>query len=167
MIRISCLAPTLYLLLAFSAAVGAAGGRLNVLFIAVDDLRPNLGCYGGAGIKTPNMDRLAAGGMLFRRAYCQIASCGPSRASLLTSRRPDSTTVFDNRRRFRTVLPDVATLPQHFKNHGYHTRSFGKVFHGIFDNEINEDPPSWSVPAWRPRVVQYHTKTGIPMLRVR
>ncbi len=167
MIRVGCFAPLLLLASGLPVDVQAADGRLNVLFIAVDDLRPNLSCYGEPGLKTPNMDRLAARGMLFRRAYCQIASCGPSRASLLTGRRPDTTTVFDNRRRFRTALPDVVTLPQHFRNHGYHTRSFGKVFHGIFRSEVNEDPPSWSVPAWRPKAVQYRTEEGIDVLRQR
>ena len=155
------------LLFAIPVDSGAAEGRLNVLFIAVDDLRPNPGCYGETGIRTPHIDRLAEGGMLFHRAYCQIASCGPSRASLLTGFRPDTTTVFDNRRRFRTALPEAVTLPQHFKNNGYHTRSFGKVFHGIFSGEINEDPPSWSEPAWRPKGIQYRTREGIRTLHQR
>ncbi|NOY00073.1 MAG: sulfatase-like hydrolase/transferase, partial [Verrucomicrobia bacterium] len=146
---------------------GVAEGRLNVLFIAVDDLRPNISCYGVSGLKTPNMDRLAARGMLFRRAYCQIASCGPSRASVLTGRRPDTTTVFDNRRHFREALPEVVTLPQHFKDNGYHTRSIGKIFHGIFSEEINDDPASWSEPAWRPKAVQYRSEEGMRVLHQR
>lgn len=167
MIPIFRFASLLLFVLGLSATVHAADERMNVLFIAVDDLRPNLGCYGEPGLITPHIDRLVARGMLFQRAYCQIASCGPSRASLLTSRRPDTTTVFDNRRRFRTVLPNVVTLPQHFKNHGYHTRSIGKIFHGIFTSEINEDPPSWSVPAWRPKAIQYRTEQGFQVLRQR
>lgn len=109
-------------------------------------------------MKTPNIDQLASSGMVFRRAYCQIASCGPSRASVLTGRRPEPHMVFDNRRSFRKALPDAITLPQHFQNHGYHTRSFGKVFHGAFKVDINDDPVSWSVPAWRPKAVQYLTE---------
>ncbi|MFK5924970.1 MAG: sulfatase [Verrucomicrobiota bacterium] len=158
---------SLFLMLSPQMGLCAVDGQLNVLFIAVDDLRPNIACYGETDLKTPNMDKLATRGMLFRRAYCQIASCGPSRASLLTGRRPDTTTVFDNRKRFRDVLPDVVTLPQHFKNNGYHTRSLGKVFHGIFSTEVNEDPVSWSEPAWRPEGVQYRTEEGLKVLRQR
>lgn len=166
MIRISSFS-LLVFLSGLQTGVCAVDDRLNVLFIGVDDLRPNLACYGKSEVKTPNMDKLAARGMLFRRAYCQIASCGPSRASLLTGRRPDTTTVFDNRKKFRDVMPHVVTLPQHFKNNGYHTRSFGKVFHGIFSGEVNEDPVSWSEPAWRPKAVQYRTEEGLKVLRER
>lgn len=150
-----------------ASKIDASDAPLNVLFIAIDDLRPNLACYGAADMKTPHMDRLASRGLLFRRAYCQIASCGPSRASLLTGRRPDTTTVFDNRRGFRTQLPDIVTLPQHFRTNGYHTRSIGKVFHGIFTGEVNDDPLSWSEPAWRPQGIQYRTKEGILTLHQR
>lgn len=163
----SLMLASMLLLLGKPTQIGAAEENLNVLFIAVDDLRPNLSCYGASSIKTPNIDRLASRGVMFRRAYCQIASCGPSRASVLTGRRPDTTTVFDNRRSFRSVLPDVVTLPQHFKDNGYHTRSIGKVFHGIFHGEVNEDPRSWSEPAWRPKGVQYRTQEGILTLHQR
>ncbi|MGB7156428.1 MAG: sulfatase [Tepidisphaeraceae bacterium] len=114
---------------------------MNVLFIAVDDLRPQLGCYGQAQMKTPNLDALAASGLLFNRAYCQQAVCSPSRTSLLTGRRPDTTRVYDLETHFRTTIPDVITLPQHFKNGGYHTQGFGKIYHGSLDDER-----SWSVP---------------------
>jgi iduronate 2-sulfatase len=116
--------------------------RPNVLFIAVDDLRPSLGCYGDALAKTPNIDRLANSGLQFNRAYCQEAVCSPSRASLLTGRRPDSIGVWDLRAHFRETVPDVVTLPQHFKNHGYHTRALGKILHG--GGPPSQDPPSWS-----------------------
>lgn len=114
--------------------------RLNVLFIPVDDLRPDLGCYGDTNIKTPNIDRLAQQGVIFNRAYCQQAVCNPSRASLLTGLRPDSTEVWDLSTHFRDILPDVVTLPQFFKENGYTTVSFGKAFH-------NNDPDtiSWSI----------------------
>jgi arylsulfatase A-like enzyme len=115
--------------------------RLNVLFVAVDDLRPQTGCYGDPIARTPAIDRLAARGLLFERAYCQQAVCSPSRSSLLTGRRPDSTKVYDLETHFRAALPEAVTLPQHFKNHGYHTQAFGKIYHGGFD-----DAPSWSVP---------------------
>src|SRR6056297_722987 len=102
--------------------------RSNVLFIAIDDLRPTLGCYGDPVAATPNIDRLANRGTLFHRAYCQQAVCSPSRLSLMTGRRPDTIRVWDLRAHFREAIPDVVTLPQHFKNHGYHTQSLGKPF---------------------------------------
>lgn len=123
----------------------AAEQKLNVLFIAVDDLRPQLGCYGDPLVKTPNIDALAATGTIFRRAYCQQAVCSPSRTSLLTGRRPDTTKIYELQTHFRVHLPDVVTLPQHFKNAGYRAQSFGKIYHGGLD-----DPQSWSAPAWFP-----------------
>ncbi len=125
-------------------ARAAAGGKRNVLFIAVDDLRPELGCYGHPHVKSPNIDRLAAGGTRFTRTYCQQAVCAPSRASLLTGLRPDSTRIYGLRTPVRSVLPDVLTLPQHFRNHGYHTVSLGKIYHHGHD-----DKEGWSE---RPRV---------------
>lgn len=114
----------------------------NVLFIAIDDLRPALGCYGDKTAIMPNIDSLAARGTTFLRAYCQQAVCSPSRLSLMTGRRPDTTRVWDLSTHFREALPDVVTLPQHFKNHGYHTRSIGKIYHG--GGAPSKDPPSWS-----------------------
>lgn len=95
--------------------------RPNILFIPVDDLRPDLGCYGNSIVKTPNIDKLASNGVVFNRAYCQQAVCTPSRTSLLTGLRPDSTQVWDLKKHFRDVLPDIVSLPQFFKNNGYHT----------------------------------------------
>lgn len=122
----------------------------NVLFIAVDDLRPQLGCYGDPVVRSPNIDRLAKRGLVFRRAYCQQALCSPSRTSLLTGRRPDTTRVYDMQVHFRKTLPDVVTLPQYFKQHGYHTQALGKVYHQEMD-----DPASWSVPHWAPALPDY------------
>ena len=119
----------------------------NVVFIAVDDLRPELGCYGATHMKTPSMDRLAASGMLFERSYCQVAVCNPSRSSVLSGTRPDTTGVLDNQHFMRPNMPDVVTLPQHFKNHGYTSLSLGKVFHHS-EKEPGNDPQSWSEPAW-------------------
>ncbi|MBN2475488.1 MAG: sulfatase [Pirellulales bacterium] len=127
------------------SAGGRGEGRLNVLFFAVDDLRPETGGYGNPIIKTPHIDELASRGTLFCRAYCQQAVCSPSRTSLLTGRRPDTTGVYDLQTHFRLNLPDVVTLPQHFKQCGYHTQGFGKIYHGGLD-----DPHSWSVPHWSP-----------------
>ena len=118
-----------------------AADQPNVLFIAVDDLRPELGCYGVEEIKTPHIDALAAGGVVFNRAYCQLAVCNPSRVSLLTGLRPDSSKVWDLVTRFRETVPDVVTLPQQFKRHGYHTVSYGKIFHNPWPDNV-----SWSEP---------------------
>ena len=120
---------------------------LNVLFIAVDDLRPELGCYGAVHMKTPHLDRLASQGMLFERAYCQVAVCNPSRSSVLSGTRPDTTGVLDNQHFMRPNMPDVISLPQHFKNHGYTSLSLGKIFHHS-EREPGDDPQSWSEPAW-------------------
>ena len=126
----------------------SADERYNVLFIMVDDLRPLLGCYGHPEMHTPNIDRLAQRGTLFNRAYCQYPLCSPSRTSMLTGLRPDTTRVTDNRAFFRQRAPNTVTLPQHFKTYGYHTQSVGRVFHLP---EFQDDANSWSVPSWRPR----------------
>jgi iduronate 2-sulfatase len=118
-------------------------GKPNVLFIAIDDLRTSLGCYGDKLAQSPNIDRLASQGLMFNRAYCHQAVCGPSRASILTGRLPDHTRVWHNRNLFRDTLPNAVTLPQLFKNNGYQALSFGKVFSGA---ESELDPPSWSAP---------------------
>ncbi|WP_461533077.1 sulfatase [Sinomicrobium sp.] len=111
--------------------------RPNILFIPVDDLRPELGCYGNEVIKTPNIDKLASQGVVFNRAYCQQAVCAPSRTSLLTGLRPDSTQVWDLYTNFRDHMPEVVTLPQFFKDKGYYTVGYGKTFHNIFPDTIS------------------------------
>lgn len=117
----------------------------NVLFISVDDLRPDFGCYGDKTVKTPNFDKLAKQGLLFERAYCQVAVCNPSRNSLLSGLRPDTTGCYDNSKYIRTQKPDALTLPQHFKNNGWYTISMGKVYHHS-ESEPGNDPLSWSEP---------------------
>ena len=120
--------------------------QYNVLFIIADDLRPLLGCYGYPEMHTPNIDRLAQRSTLFNHAYCQYPLCNPSRVSMLTGLRPDTTRVFSNKVGFRETLPNAVTLPQHFKAHGYHTQSVGK----ITNNLSEDDAYSWSVPPYKP-----------------
>jgi iduronate 2-sulfatase len=115
----------------------------NVVFIAVDDLRPELACYGNAIVRSPNIDKLAKSGVLFNRAYCQQAVCSPSRTSVMTGRRPNTTKVWDLKTHFRTTIPDVVTLPQYFKANGYFAQSIGKIYH---DPESAQDALSWSAP---------------------
>jgi uncharacterized sulfatase len=115
--------------------------RPNVLFIAIDDLRTEIGCYGATHVKTPHIDRLAARGMRFDRAYVQAAFCNPSRVSFLTGLRPDTTGVLDNRTWFRDRLPEAVTLPQLFRENGYYTFRLGKIFHG---EQSMDDPKGWS-----------------------
>ena len=103
-----------------------AAAPLNVLFIASDDMRPQLGCYGDPTVKSPHLDALAKRGMVFERSYVQQALCSPSRIALLSGRYPATTGIFEIGRPLRATMPDITTLPQHFKNHGYHTRSLGK-----------------------------------------
>jgi arylsulfatase A-like enzyme len=127
----------------FLSATLWASERPNILFVAVDDLRPALGCYGDKTAVTPNLDKLAREGILFERTYCQLAVCSPSRLSLMTGRRPDSIRVWDLGTHFRKAVPDAVTLPQLFKQNGYHTRSIGKILHG--SGSPSKDPVSWSV----------------------
>lgn len=134
----------------FSVALAHAAAQPNILFLAVDDLRPELACYGKDYIQSPNIDRIAKAGMVFDRAYCQQAVCSPSRSSLMTGTRPDTTKVWDLVTHFRAALPHVATLGQHFKNHGYFVQGMGKIYHGGYD-----DPQTWSVPWQTPRAVKY------------
>ena len=128
------------------AAHDGMAGRPNVLFIATDDLRCDLGCYGHPLVQSPNIDRLAARGVTFDAACCQQAVCNPSRASLLTGRRPDRLAIWDLPTHFRQTHPKIVTLPQRFKQAGWFTRNIGKIFHN-WRQEIQGDPESWSVPA--------------------
>ena len=133
----------LLLVLFFCPASQAA--RPNILFIAIDDLRPELGCYGSAIAKSPHLDKLASEGLLFRRAYCQQAICSPSRASLMTGARPDTIRVVENTAYFRELNPNIVTLPQHFIRHGYEAVYCGKIYHA----RMTDNNHSWSrKPAW-------------------
>ena len=116
--------------------------RPNILFIASDDLRPMLGSYGCEHIKTPNLDELAGESTVFLNNYCQFPLCGPARASLLTGLRPDALRIWGNNTHIRENVPDVITLPQHFRLNGYHAVAYGKLFH----NRDMDDSLSWSEP---------------------
>ncbi len=132
--------------------------KKNVLFFIVDDLRCEIGCWGYDYMVTPHLDRLAATGTRFTRAYCQQALCHPSRNSVLSGLRPDALTGRAHASFYREARPNIVSLPQHFKNHGYHTRSIGKVLHhnGLGPDKVEPqyDPISWSEPMFWP-------KTGI------
>jgi len=117
-----------------------AGAKRNVLFLLVDDLNHSLGCYGHAVAKSANIDRLAARGVRFERAYCQFPVCNPSRSSFLTGLRPETTGVLDNRTPLLSKLPAAVTLPRWFRKHGYFTARVGKVFHG---RGAMDDPGAW------------------------
>lgn len=132
-----CIFLWLQTLASLAAAQSVPGNRMNVLLIMIDDLRPELNCYGAAHIKSPNIDRLAASGTVFTRAYCQYPVCSPSRASMLSGTRPTSTRVYDLYSDFRVALPEIQSLPEWFKNNGYYTDRFGKIFH-------IDDARSWS-----------------------
>ena len=122
---------------------------MNVLFIAVDDLNNRIGCYGDPVVKTPNIDRFARRGVRFDRAYCNYALCNPSRTSLLSGKRPETTRIFGNSTPPRTYLGAVAFLPEHFKAQGYFTARVGKIAHGLF-----EDAVSWDIS---------ESRAGVPL----
>ena len=141
------------MMLASASISSAEPARPNVLFIAVDDLRPELACYGESHIHSPNIDRLAKSGVLFERAYCMVPTCGASRSSLMTGIRP-------SRHRFVTYstwaekdAPGITTLNTQFRKNGYYTVSLGKVFHHPPDNA-----EGWSEPAWRPIGVPWYRR---------
>lgn len=145
----------LLLLAAFSLR---AADRPNVLLICVDDLKPNLGCYGDKLAKSPNIDRLAERGMVLKAAYCNQAVCAPSRNALLTGMRSTSLGIYDLGTNFRKAVPDAVTMPQYFKQNGYRAEGMGKIFHVGHGND--EDPASWSVPFKKYNVIEYVEKSN-------
>ena len=133
------------LLLVFLTVTAQQNKPVNILFIAVDDLRPDIGAYGSSMVKTPNIDRLARMGTVFMRNYCQQAVCGPTRASLMTGMRPDHTRIWDLKTQMRDMKPDILTLPQYLTQQGYVTKGAGKIYHP--SSAIKKiDPVSWNTP---------------------
>jgi arylsulfatase A-like enzyme/GH35 family endo-1,4-beta-xylanase len=153
-----------FFLIAFSCAVfGQNNNQLNVVFIAVDDLKPTIRSFGDAFAVTPNMDMLARKSSVFLNTHTQQAICSPSRISLLTGLRPDKTQVYDLKTRMRDKLPNVVTLPQHFKQMGYTTAGVGKIFdpRGV---DKQSDGVSWSLPYKREHQLKYPKDWGRPMV---
>ncbi|WP_282035479.1 sulfatase [Saccharicrinis aurantiacus] len=131
----------------------------NILFIAFDDLRPELGCYGVNEVQSPNLDAIGNDGLIFDNAYCQQAICSPSRASLMTGARPETIGVVENYTYFRDKNPDIITLPQFFKQNGYETTYAGKIYHGKY----NDPDLSWSRKAVHPKLDRIQTKGGFAL----
>ncbi len=146
--------PIARLSLLFAGLVTSAGAApKNILFIAVDDLKPVIGAYGDTTAKTPNIDRLASRGLLFESAYTNQALCSPSRNALFTGIRPGTLGIYDLDTNFRNAVPDAVTFPQQLIRHGYRTESVGKLFHIGHGN--HDDGKSWSVPPLRPSAPAY------------
>jgi arylsulfatase A-like enzyme len=133
------------MILLFSPLAAQQKKPVSILFIAVDDLRPDIGAYGNVMVRTPNIDRLARMGTVFMRNYCQQAVCGPTRASLMTGMRPDHTRIWDLKTQMRDMKPDIVTLPQYLIRQGYLTKGAGKIYHPT--SAIKKiDPVSWNTP---------------------
>jgi len=133
----------------------------NILFIAVDDLKPVLGCYGNTLVKTPNIDRLAKMATVFNKNYCQQAICGPTRASLMTGTRPDATKIWNLTTQMRDVNPNTLTLPQYLITQGYTTSGIGKIYHP--SSAIGGvDPLSWSIPYLKSKESDFPAELGLP-----
>ena len=147
-------------ILSLSPLYAQEKSKPNVLFIAIDDLKPVLGCYGNTIVKTPNIDRLAKMGTVFLNNYCQQAVCGPTRASILTGLRPDVTKIRDLHTKMRDMNPNIITLPEYFISQGYATSGVGKIFHpSCVDKKF--DPQSWTIPFLVPKESDYFN--GLPV----
>src|SRR5689334_16153207 len=149
-IRFASLALTSCLLLTLlPAGAASAADRPNVLYLMADDLNNSLGCYGDPRVKTPNIDRLAARGVRFERAYCQYPLCGPSRNSMLTGLYPNSTGILANAQIFRQTIPSQRSLPQSLRLGGYFAARIGKLYHYNVPMSIgtngHDDPGSWEL----------------------
>lgn len=136
-----------------AAAASGVQKRPNVLIIMVDDLKPTLGSFGDSHAISPNIDRLAARGARFEKAYANQAVCAPSRINLMTGRRSTSTGIYNFGMDLREYVADVVTLPELLKEAGYHSESIGKVFH--VGHGSTDDQQSWSVPSRKDKVIEY------------
>ncbi len=156
--------PSLFLSIstAFIPVLGQETPKLNFLFIAVDDLKPLMGCYGDTLAHTPNMDEIAGKGVTFTMNFCQQALCAPSRTSLMTSRYPDQTRVWDLETLMREMDPGIVTLPEYLIHYGYRTTATGKIFDSRSVDQ-GRDIPSWSTPWKSPWDASYYNaETGKP-----
>jgi iduronate 2-sulfatase len=154
--QLKCLLPLTFVL----AAGVSAADKPNILFIAIDDLKPMVAAY-GENIPTPAFDRIAAQGTTFLNAHCQQAVCGPSRASLMTGKRPDYTRVWDLQTEIRSIHPDILTLPQYMKSHGYFSAGVGKIYDPRSVDK-GADTASWSQPYRQTWHLKYDATTGKP-----
>ncbi len=136
--------------------------KLNVLFIAIDDLKPTLGSFGDTFAITPNLDTFSENATVFLNNHCQQAVCGPSRASLMTGKRPDYTKVRDLKTKMRDINPEIVSIPQYFKENGYTTMGVGKIYDPrCVDKDI--DKPSWSIPFYKERNLEFPKEYGNPV----
>ena len=137
----------IFFFLFFSGLSQGAKEKLNVLFICADDMNVDLGVYGHSQVKTPHLDRLAGRGVVFDRAYCQQALCGPSRTSVMTGLRPEETGILTNTNEMRKINPDVVTLGQAFRQNGYFSARAGKIYHygnpSMIGTDGHDDPQTW------------------------
>jgi arylsulfatase A-like enzyme len=143
-IKITAGSATIIGLTGLESCVKLRQTKMNVLFIAVDDLRPQLGCYDHKQMISPNIDKIASEGTIFERAYCQQAICSPSRISLLSGLRCETTKIYGLKFHLAEKWPDTVSLPHHFKNNGYETISIGKIYH-----HNDDDPLAWSKEPFR------------------
>ena len=141
----------------------AQKSKPNILFIAIDDLKPTIGAYEDTLAITPHMDAIAKNGTTFLNNHTQQAICGPSRASLLTGKRPDYTKVWNLKTKMRDVNPDILTIPQYFKQNGYETIGVGKIYDPRCVDSYR-DKPSWSIPHIKEKDLEYPSGYNEPAL---